>query len=62
MVQGILKYWPQTCSAKEVMFLSEIEEILDIMEPAQFALVKNDLFNQLAKCVASPHFQVKVLS
>jgi len=58
VVQGILKYWPQTCSAKEVMFLSEIEEILDIMEPAQFALVKNDLFNQLAKCVASPHFQV----
>lgn len=58
VVQGILKYWPQTCSAKEVMFLSEIEEILDIMEPIQFGLVKNELFHQLAKCVASPHFQV----
>lgn len=58
VVQGILKYWPQTCSAKEVMFLGELEEILDVMEPTQFAVVKNDLFVQIAKCVSSPHFQV----
>jgi len=58
VVQGILKFWPQTCSSKEVMFLSEVEEILDIMEASQFSLVKNELFQQLAKCVASPHFQV----
>lgn len=58
VVMGIIKYWPQTCSSKEVMFLSEVEEILDIMEPQQFALIKSELFQQLAKCVASPHFQV----
>jgi len=58
VVAGILKFWPVTCSSKEVMFLSELEEMLDIMEPPQFAIVKDAIFIQLAKCVASPHFQV----
>nr|XP_054759510.1 serine/threonine-protein phosphatase 2A 56 kDa regulatory subunit epsilon isoform-like [Lytechinus pictus] len=58
VVTGLLKYWPKTCSAKEVMFLGEIEEILDVIEPVQFAKIQEILFKQLAKCVASPHFQV----
>merc|ERR1712150_417333 len=43
---------------KEVMFLNELEEILDVIEPAEFQKVMVPLFNQLAKCVSSPHFQV----
>lgn len=58
VIQGLLKYWPQTCSSKEVLFISEVEEILDVMEPSQFAQIHKDLFTQLAKCMASPHFQV----
>ena len=45
-------------SPKEVMFLNELEEILDVIEPAEFQKVMVPLFNQLAKCVSSPHFQV----
>ncbi|XP_022091041.1 serine/threonine-protein phosphatase 2A 56 kDa regulatory subunit epsilon isoform-like isoform X2 [Acanthaster planci] len=55
---GLLKYWPKTCSQKEVMFLGEIEEILDVIEPSQFVKIQEVLFKQLARCVASPHFQV----
>lgn len=40
------------------MFLGEVEEILDIIEPEQFKKVIEPLFKQLAKCVSSPHFQV----
>lgn len=40
------------------MFLGEIEEILDVIEPAQFAKIQEPLFRQIAKCVSSPHFQV----
>ncbi|XP_011674036.1 serine/threonine-protein phosphatase 2A 56 kDa regulatory subunit epsilon isoform isoform X2 [Strongylocentrotus purpuratus] len=58
VVGGLLKFWPKTCSAKEVMFLGEIEEILDVIEPSQFVKIQEMLFRQLAKCVASPHFQV----
>lgn len=45
-------------SPKEVMFLNELEEILDVIEPAEFQKVMVPLFNQLAKCVSSHHFQV----
>ncbi|KAJ8941364.1 hypothetical protein NQ314_010427, partial [Rhamnusium bicolor] len=54
----LLKYWPKTHSPKEVMFLNELEEILDVIEPAEFQKVMGPLFRQLAKCVSSPHFQV----
>ncbi|KAI6220834.1 Serine/threonine protein phosphatase 2A regulatory subunit [Aphelenchoides fujianensis] len=59
---ALLKFWPRTCSSKEVMFLGEVEEILDIIEPEQFKKIIDPLFKQLAKCVSSPHFQVRPLS
>ena len=55
---NIRRYWPKVHSPKEVMFLNELEEILDVIEPAEFQKVMVPLFNQLAKCVSSPHFQV----
>ncbi|KAL0269668.1 UNVERIFIED_CONTAM: hypothetical protein PYX00_007317 [Menopon gallinae] len=58
VIKNLLKYWPKTHSPKEVMFLNELEEILDVIEPAQFQKVMDPLFRQLAKCVSSPHFQV----
>uniref|UniRef100_A0A8C9T6G9 Serine/threonine protein phosphatase 2A regulatory subunit n=1 Tax=Scleropages formosus TaxID=113540 RepID=A0A8C9T6G9_SCLFO len=58
VIRGLLKFWPKTCSQKEVMFLGETEEILDVIEPTQFKKVQEPLFKQIAKCVANPHFQV----
>ncbi|XP_074662971.1 serine/threonine-protein phosphatase 2A 56 kDa regulatory subunit epsilon isoform-like isoform X2 [Tubulanus polymorphus] len=58
VVKGLLKFWPKTCSQKEVMFLGEIEEILDVIDPAQFQKIMEPLFRQIARCVSSPHFQV----
>merc|ERR1712121_519616 len=58
VIKGLLKFWPKTCSQKEVMFLGEIEEILDVIEPSQFVKIQEPLFKQIAKCVSSPHFQV----
>lgn len=43
------------------MFLNEVEDIFEVMDPAEFAKVQEPLFNQLAKSVASPHFQVIVV-
>jgi serine/threonine-protein phosphatase 2A regulatory subunit B' len=56
--RGLLKFWPKTHSPKEVMFLNELEEILDVIEPAEFQKVMVPLFTQISKCVSSPHFQV----
>jgi len=40
------------------MYLNEVEEILDVIEPHEFAKVQVPLFKQLSRCIASPHFQV----
>lgn len=58
VVLSLLKFWPKVHSPKEVMFLNELEEILDVMEPAEFSKVMVPLFRQLSRCVSSPHFQV----
>uniref|UniRef100_A0A8C8M5Y8 Serine/threonine protein phosphatase 2A regulatory subunit n=1 Tax=Oncorhynchus tshawytscha TaxID=74940 RepID=A0A8C8M5Y8_ONCTS len=58
VIMGLLKFWPKTHSPKEVMFLNELEEILDVIEPSEFVKIMEPLFRQLAKCVSSPHFQV----
>jgi hypothetical protein len=31
LITGLLKFWPITCPAKEVIFIQEIEEVLDLM-------------------------------
>ena len=41
------------------MFLGEIEEILDAIESSQFLKIMEPLFKKIAKCVSSPHFQVR---
>ncbi|KAH8382843.1 hypothetical protein KR009_005579 [Drosophila setifemur] len=58
VIRSLLKFWPKTHSPKEVMFLNELEELLDVIEPAEFQKVMMPLFRQIAKCVSSPHFQV----
>jgi len=58
VIMSLLRYWPKVHSPKEVMFLNELEEILDVIEPAEFQKVMVPLFQQMTKCVSSPHFQV----
>uniref|UniRef100_A0A4W3IA30 Serine/threonine protein phosphatase 2A regulatory subunit n=1 Tax=Callorhinchus milii TaxID=7868 RepID=A0A4W3IA30_CALMI len=58
VIRGLLKFWPKTVSQKEVMYLGEVEEILDVIEPSQFKKIQEPLFKQIAKCVSNPHFQV----
>ncbi|CEP15139.1 hypothetical protein [Parasitella parasitica] len=58
VVTGLLRYWPKVNSSKEVMFLNEIEEILDIVDIPEFQAIMVPLFIKLSQCVASSHFQV----
>jgi serine/threonine-protein phosphatase 2A regulatory subunit B' len=30
LIIGLLKYWPITCPAKEIVFINEVEEMLEI--------------------------------
>ncbi|OBA23847.1 protein phosphatase 2A regulatory B subunit [Metschnikowia bicuspidata var. bicuspidata NRRL YB-4993] len=58
VIMGLLRFWPKINSPKEVMFLNEIEDIFEVMEPSEFVKIQIPLFAQLLKCIASSHFQV----
>ncbi|WFD02724.1 serine/threonine-protein phosphatase 2A 56 kDa regulatory subunit delta isoform [Malassezia obtusa] len=58
VMMGLLRFWPKTNSQKEVMFLNEVEEVLDVIEPQDFVKIQVPLFQQLARCIQSQHFQV----
>ncbi|CAI8594036.1 unnamed protein product [Vicia faba] len=58
VIRGLLKYWPITNSSKEVMFLGELEEVLDATQPAEFQKCMVLLFRQIRRCLSSSHFQV----
>jgi len=58
VIMGLLKYWPVTNSQKEVMFLGEIEEILEAINMVEFQKVMVPLFWRIGCCINSFHFQV----
>jgi len=58
IVNALLKYWPVTCSKKELMFLNELEEILDRVQPHHLGSTQIPLFRQVARSINSAHFQV----
>ncbi|KAJ7970463.1 Serine/threonine protein phosphatase 2A regulatory subunit [Quillaja saponaria] len=58
VIRGLLKYWPVTNCQKEVLFLGELEEVLEATQAAEFQRCMVPLFRQIGRCLNSPHFQV----
>lgn len=58
VISGLLKYWPVTNSQKEVMFLGELEEILEMINMVEFQRIMVPLFLRIGCCINSLHFQV----
>jgi len=58
VLKGLIKFWPVTNSQKEVLFLSELEEVLELTQQQEFRAVMVPLFKRLVRTIGSPHFQV----
>ncbi|XP_028776061.1 serine/threonine protein phosphatase 2A 57 kDa regulatory subunit B' beta isoform-like isoform X1 [Neltuma alba] len=58
VIRGLLKYWPVTNCQKEVLFLGELEEVLEATQAAEFQRCMVPLFKRIAQCLNSSHFQV----
>ncbi|KAL5729417.1 hypothetical protein ACHQM5_002375 [Ranunculus cassubicifolius] len=58
VIKGLLKYWPVTNSQKEVMFLGELEEVLESTSMVEFQKIMIPLFRRIGCCLNSSHFQV----
>ncbi|XP_051114088.1 serine/threonine protein phosphatase 2A 57 kDa regulatory subunit B' alpha isoform-like isoform X2 [Andrographis paniculata] len=58
VIMGLLKQWPVTNSQKEVLFLGELEEVLEGTQDVEFRACAVPLFRRIARCLDSHHFQV----
>jgi len=58
VLRMLLKFWPVTNSSKEVLFLNELEEVLDLTQAAEFNKAIAPLFYRIGRCIESNHFQV----
>ncbi|KAK4743241.1 hypothetical protein SAY87_001242 [Trapa incisa] len=58
VIRGLLKYWPVINCQKEVLFLGELEEVLEATRATEFQRCMVPLFRQVARCINSSHFQV----
>lgn len=55
LVDGLLKYWPFGNSIKEVMYLTELVEVLEVCDITKLEPLINRLFKRLLKAIAGPH-------
>ncbi|KAL3649847.1 hypothetical protein CASFOL_006250 [Castilleja foliolosa] len=58
LIRGLIKYWPVTNSTKEVLFLNELEEVLEATQGPKFQRCMVPLFRQISRSLNSLHFQV----
>lgn len=58
VVTGILRRWPVTNCQKEVLLIEELEEIVELLQPAQFQKLALPICSRIARCVSSCSSQV----
>merc|ERR1719428_1967584 len=58
IITSLLHYWPVSITAKQVLFLNELEETLELTQNAEFRRMQEQLFRRVALCITCPHFQV----
>mmetsp|Transcript_5427 Transcript_5427/g.16194 ORF Transcript_5427/g.16194 Transcript_5427/m.16194 type:complete len:561 (-) Transcript_5427:1324-3006(-) len=58
VIRGLCKYWPASHSRKEIMFLNELEELLELVNPNEVSSILELLFKKITSCISSQHFQV----
>jgi len=57
VVEELLKFYPKSDSAKELLFLDEIEDILSIIDVEEFESIQEIVFKQVSECIMSGRFQ-----
>jgi serine/threonine-protein phosphatase 2A regulatory subunit B' len=58
IITSMLKFWPVSITSKQVLFLNELEETLELTQPPEFYRMQDQLFRRIALCITCPHFQV----
>lgn len=62
VIRGILKYWPITNCQKEVLFIGELEELVETVDPQLYKELALPLCTKITKCLNSWNSQVNYCS
>lgn len=55
---AIIRFWPKTCTQKEVMFIDAIDDYLSITDATHFANIYKRIFTHMSRVIKSPHTEV----
>ena len=58
LLEGLLRFWPFANSVKETLFLTELQELLEVCEPTSIAPLIPRLFKRIASCISGNHLHV----
>mmetsp|Transcript_13713 Transcript_13713/g.14253 ORF Transcript_13713/g.14253 Transcript_13713/m.14253 type:complete len:522 (+) Transcript_13713:12-1577(+) len=58
IIDGLIKFWPWHHPSKQILFLNELEEILELCKNENLVLIQDKFYQLLNLCLASEHFQV----
>lgn len=58
LLQGLLRYWPFANAVKEALFLTELQEVLEVGEASKLEPLIVPLFKRITRCIAGDHLQV----
>mmetsp|Transcript_85404 Transcript_85404/g.183047 ORF Transcript_85404/g.183047 Transcript_85404/m.183047 type:complete len:473 (-) Transcript_85404:114-1532(-) len=58
IISAMLRFWPVSITSKQVLFLNELEETLEMAPPEGFSQIQMRFIHRIAACVSCPHFQV----
>lgn len=59
MINALMNHWPRTSSKKELLFLKELDDLMDKIQPRYLTEDAFRLtFLKLGECIRSPHFQI----
>lgn len=58
IIRSMLKFWPVSLTSKQVLFLNELEDMLELAQPPELSRFQHSLFERVALCINCKHFQV----
>ncbi|EAY04571.1 phosphoprotein phosphatase, putative [Trichomonas vaginalis G3] len=56
--KGLLTFWPKSSTVKEVMFIEQLDHILEVISDDQFDAIRMQLFDKIGDLVQSNAFRV----
>jgi len=58
LLEGLLKFWPFANCVKETLFLTELQEVLEVCEVEKVQPLITPLFRRIVRCIGGTHLQV----